>query len=340
MAKPGIFIFRPSPSPRLLPFSSGARKGGWQEAFMALKDETAKNVNPVFILISFPAICYTTRISITLLMYLTEVDMQITLPSGVRLRYDDEGTGRPVILLHAFPLSAALWRVQLTSLRDRMRMIAPDLRGFGGSGGNPPAQSLDDYASDVLELLDALGLDQVVLAGLSMGGYIAFALLRRAPERISGLLLADTRATADSDEVRATRAANAELVLREGSAALASRVLPNLVAPQASEALRAELLQIAAANPPEGIAAALHAMAARPDSTSLLANIRVPTTVVVGAEDALTPPAEARTMHEAIPESRFVVIPGAGHLSAIERPAEFNLALVELVMKVDALQQQ
>lgn len=264
------------------------------------------------------------------------VAMEVTLPTGVQIRYDDVGIGQPVVLLHAFPLSAALWRAQLTTLTDRFRMIAPDLRGFGGSPPAPLPQSLDDYADDVLALLDALQIEQAIIGGLSMGGYIAFALLRRAPERISGLLLADTRATADSDATRATRAVNAEIALREGSAALAERLLPNLLAPQASEALRAELLAIAAANPPAGVAAALHAMAARPDSTPLLSQIRVPATVVVGAEDTLTPPSEARTMHEAIAGSRFVVIPGAGHLSAIERPAEFNLALVELVMQVAA----
>ncbi|WP_322820083.1 alpha/beta fold hydrolase [Chloroflexus sp.] len=262
--------------------------------------------------------------------------MHVTLPHGVQLRYDDAGSGQPVVLLHAFPLSAALWRAQLSTLSDRMRMIAPDLRGFGGSLATPLPQSLDDYATDVLALLDTLNIERAVLAGLSMGGYIAFALLRRAPERISGLLLADTRATADSEETRAARAVNARIALEEGSAALAGRMLLNLVAPGASEALRAELLSIAAANPPEGIAAALHTMAARPDSTPLLAEIRVPTTVVVGAEDTLTPPAEAQVMHSAIADSRFVVIPHAGHLSAIERPAEFNLALVELVMRVEA----
>ncbi|WP_298816196.1 alpha/beta fold hydrolase [Chloroflexus sp.] len=260
----------------------------------------------------------------------------LSLPTGAQLRYDDVGSGTPVVLLHAFPLSAALWRAQLTTLSDRFRMIAPDLRGFGGSALTPAPQSLDDYADDVIALLDALGIGQAIFAGLSMGGYIAFALWRKAPERFSGLLLADTRATADSEEARATRAANAELVLQEGSAALAERLLPNLVAPQVSPALLAELKAIAAANPPAAIAAALHAMAARPDSTPLLNQIRVPVTVVVGDEDRLTPPAEARVLHEGIAGSRLVVIPGAGHLSAIERPAEFNLALTELVMRVEA----
>ncbi|MEF3273052.1 MAG: alpha/beta hydrolase [Chloroflexus sp.] len=261
----------------------------------------------------------------------------LLLPTGAQLRYDDVGSGTPVVLLHAFPLSAALWRAQLTTLTDRFRMIAPDLRGFGGSAPTPTPQSLDDYAADVIALLDSLEIKQAIVAGVSMGGYIAFAMWRQAATRISGLLLADTRATADSEETRAARAANAELVLREGSAALAERLLPNLIAPQASPTLRAELQAIAAANPPAGIAAALHAMAARPDSTPILSQIRVPVTVVVGEEDRLTPPDEARALHENIAGSRFVVIPGAGHLTAIERPAEFNLALAELVMRVEAL---
>jgi 3-oxoadipate enol-lactonase len=245
------------------------------------------------------------------------VDLQIT----------DVGSGPPLLLLHAFPLSRALWRAQIAEFAATHRVIAPDLRGFGLTPPAAPAHGLDDYADDVPALLDRLQLPRVTLVGLSMGGYIAFALLRRAPERIERLILADTRAAADSDAVRAARAVNAELVLTQGSAALADKLLPGLVAPGTSPALLAELHAVAAANPPQGSADALLAMAVRPDNSDLLPTIAVPTTVIVGEHDTLTPPAEAQRMAAAIPNAQFIQIAGAGHLSAIEAPAAFNAAL-------------
>lgn len=247
------------------------------------------------------------------------------------LSFTDVGRGRPLLFVHAFPLSRALWRAQIAALTATQRVIAPDLRGFGATPPAAAANGLTDYADDLLALLDRLALNQVTLVGLSMGGYIAFELLRRAPHRITGLLLADTRAAADSDAVRAARAVNAGLALSAGSAALADTLLPGLVAPQTSPGLLAELHAVAAANPPQGLATALQAMAARRDNSDLLPTINVPTTVLVGEHDGLTPPAEARRMAEAIPGAQFIQIAGAGHLSAIEAPQSFNAALFALL---------
>ena len=166
-----------------------------------------------------------------------------------------------------------------------------------------------------------------MLVGLSMGGYVAFAMLRRHRARIAGLVLADTRPQADSDEARAAREANARLVESQGIAALVEKLLPGLLSPNAPEAVREEVRRIAAANRPAGVAAALRAMAARPDSTDLLPTIGVPTLVVAGAEDSLTPPDVARAMAAAIPGAGYVEIAGAGHLSNLEQPEAFTAAL-------------
>jgi pimeloyl-ACP methyl ester carboxylesterase len=252
---------------------------------------------------------------------------------GVQIAYRDEGTGRPLLLIHAFPLSGTMWDRQVAALARSYRLIVPDLRGLGASQIVPGTSSLDQYADDLAGLLDQLGLgsQRVALGGLSMGGYIAFAFLRRYHERIDALLLADTRAQADSEEGRQGREKNARLAEEQGPGAIADQMLPKLLAPQASDDLRAEIRRIIEANDRAGIAAALRSMAARPDSTPLLATIDVPTLIIVGAEDGLTPPSDARAMHAAIGGSRLVEIEGAGHLSNMEAPEEFNAAVRTLL---------
>jgi pimeloyl-ACP methyl ester carboxylesterase len=250
-----------------------------------------------------------------------------TMLNGIRMHYTDEGAGPAVVLLHAFPLSGAMWRPQAAALRDRYRLIVPDLRGFGGSDAPPGSYTMEQQADDVVALIDQLGLEQVALCGLSMGGYIALALMRSHPARVRALALCDTRAGADSEEGKAGREGNARLAEERGPAAIADKMIPGLVAPAAPEALRDELRALVLANSADGIAGALRGMAQRPDSAPGLAAIAVPTLVVVGAEDTLTPPAEARALHAAIAGSRLVEIAGAGHLASMERPAEFTAAL-------------
>jgi pimeloyl-ACP methyl ester carboxylesterase len=252
---------------------------------------------------------------------------------GVQLAYRDEGAGRPLLLIHAFPLSGVMWDRQIAALAPGYRVIAPDLRGFGASQIVPGTASLDQYARDLAGLLDQLGLEStpVAVGGLSMGGYIAFAFLRRYRERVSALILADTRAQPDTEDARRTREQNARLAEEQGPGAIADQMLPKLISPDAPDALRAEVRRMIEANDRAGIAAALRAMAARPDSTPLLSEIAVPTLILVGAEDGLTPPSDAQAMHAAIPDSRLVELPGAGHISNLEAPDAFNAAVDDLL---------
>jgi pimeloyl-ACP methyl ester carboxylesterase len=250
---------------------------------------------------------------------------------GVQIAYRDEGRGRPLLLIHAFPLSGAMWEQQIAALSQSYRLIVPDLRGFGASPAVPSTTSLDQYADDLAGLLDQLGLQHVAVAGLSMGGYIAFALLRRHRERVDALILADTRSQPDTEDGRRTREENARLVEQQGPRAIADQMLPKLLSASAPEQLQAKVRRLIEANERAGIAAALRAMAARRDSTPLLATIAVPTLIVVGADDGLTPPSDARAMHAAIAGSQFAELPGAGHLANLEAPEAFNAVLADLL---------
>ncbi len=247
--------------------------------------------------------------------------------NDIRMAYSDVGSGSPVLFLHAFPLSGAMWQSQVEALRGSHHLIVPDLRGFGATDAPPGPYSMDQQADDLAALLDHLGLEQVTLVGLSMGGYIAFALMRRHPQRVCALVLADTRAGADNDEGKARREANARLAETQGAAAIAEQMIPNLVAPAAPQTVRDTLRQMIVANSSDGIAGALRGMAQRPDSTCDLAAIQVPTLVIVGAEDTLTPPADAKILHAGITGSRLVTLPDAGHMANLEQPAAFNAAL-------------
>jgi 3-oxoadipate enol-lactonase len=257
--------------------------------------------------------------------------MQAATINGIDLAYRDEGQGQPILFIHAFPLHSAIWEPQIAAFSQRHRVIAPDLRGLGASARGSGAASLDQHADDMAALLDQLGLDNVTVAGLSMGGYISFALWRRHRARIAALILADTRAGADSEEGKQGREKNARLAEEQGSGAIADQMLPKLLSANAPAALRDEVRQIIESNDRVGIAAALRAMAARPDSTPLLAAIDVPTLVIVGAEDALTPPSEAEAMFDAIPGCRLANIPLAGHISNLEAPEAFNTAIDEFL---------
>ena len=251
--------------------------------------------------------------------------------NGVQIAYRDEGRGRPLLLIHAFPLSGAMWERQIAALVGAYRLIVPDLRGFGASPAVSGTASLDQYADDLAGLLDQLGLEHVAVAGLSMGGYIAFALLRRHHERVDALVLADTRPQADTEDGRRAREENARLVEQQGPRALADQMLPKLLSSSAPEQLRAEVRRLIEGNARAGIAAALRAMAVRPDSTPLLASMAVPTLIVVGAEDTLTPPSDARAMHVAVAGSRLAELPGAGHHANQEAPEAFNPAVDDLL---------
>jgi 3-oxoadipate enol-lactonase len=249
------------------------------------------------------------------------------------LAHSDVGHGLPVVLLHAFPLNRSMWEPQIAALFGECRCIVPDLRGFGDSPKAGP-YSIDRYADDVVELLDAIQIDRAVIGGLSMGGYVALAIWRRHRSRVRALVLADTRAGADNAEGKQKRNDLIALAKAEGSIAIADKQITGLVGKSTREKqpeLVERIRSIMAGEAPEGIAGALEAMRERPDSTDMLTTIDVPTLIVVGDEDVVTPPKEARAMHDAIPGSRLEVVTGAGHLSNLERPATFNAALSDFV---------
>jgi pimeloyl-ACP methyl ester carboxylesterase len=255
--------------------------------------------------------------------------------AGAKLGYEVDGTGPPLVLLHAFPLNRAMWGPQVAALRDRFTVITPDYRGFGES--DPPAGplSMDDYAQDIVGMLDALGHRRVILGGCSLGGYVAFRVIARARERVGALILADTRAEPDTEEGRQRRQAAIERIEREGPMGFLEEFAANLVGPTTkaqrpgvAEALR----QIIGAPNPRGLTVALAAIAARPDSRPLLASITVPTLVVVGEEDALTPPASAEIIAGGIAGAKLAIIPAAGHLASLEVPEAFNRDVREFVL--------
>ncbi|HWQ13265.1 MAG TPA: alpha/beta fold hydrolase [Roseiflexaceae bacterium] len=261
--------------------------------------------------------------------------MQTAYINGTTLAYRDEGAGAPVVLLHAFPLSSAMWEHQIAALAGRFRVIAPDTRGLGASALGDTAVSMDTYADDVAGLLDHLRLARAAVTGLSMGGYIAFALLRRHRPRLAALVLANTRAQADTDEGRRAREESARMAEERGPGAVAEAMLPRLLSPGAPQPLRDEVRRMIEANPAAGIAAAQRAMAARPDSTPLLATIAVPTLVVGAGQDPIIPLEETRAMQAAIPGSRLLELPAAGHLSNLEAPEAFNQALLDFLTNMN-----
>ena len=251
------------------------------------------------------------------------------------MAYDDTGgSGATLVLLHGFPFDRRMWRGQLEALRDEFRVVAPDLRGFGETPAGDGDLRMDALADDVTALLDELKVERVVLGGLSMGGYVAFEFFRRFPERVRALILADTRPQADTEDGRRAREENAQRALKEGMAPIVESMLPKLLTDETRERGGEVVEGVRAmmqATSPDTAAAALRAMAVRRDQSDLLPSIQAPTLILVGDEDSITPPADAESMRAKIENSRLVVIKGAGHLSNVERPAEFNRALAEFL---------
>lgn len=260
----------------------------------------------------------------------------LTWIKGRQVGYDDVGSGDAVVFLHGFPHRRALWASQLGALMERARCIAVDLRGLGESEGDGP-WSMDQYADDVVELLDHLRIDRAVVCGVSMGGYVAFALWRRHPHRVRGLVLMDTKAGADTEEAAKKRRDMMALARERGSGAVADSMITGMVGkstrekcPEVVDAVH-RMLESA---PVSGVLGALEALVGRPDSTPTLPTITVPTLIVVGNEDVLTPVRESEYMHRKIADSRLEVISGAGHVSMVERPAAVNHLLSEYLAAV------
>jgi 3-oxoadipate enol-lactonase len=252
---------------------------------------------------------------------------------GARIAYDDIGHGEPVVFLHAFPLNRTMWAPQTSALAAEWRCLTIDTRGFGESPGSAPF-TMDRYADDIVAILDHAGIDRATVVGLSMGGYVAFALWRRAAERVRALVLADTRATADSPETIERRRELIAVARSEGVRAVADRQLIGLLG-KTTRARRPEVeataRTIAESATVDGIVGALEAMIARPDSTATLGTISVPTLFIAGEEDVITPPKDARAMHDAVLGSRLEMLARAGHLSNLEAPAAFTAVVSEFL---------
>jgi len=238
-----------------------------------------------------------------------------------------------LVLLHAFPLSAAMWEAQSDAFPG-WRVIAPDIRGFRGPDGpavqQPGEPTMQELATDVEHVLDSLGVPQAVIGGLSMGGYLTFALFRQAPARFKGLVLANTRASADSDEAKEGRRKMRALVERGGPAAVADDMLPKLLGAttrQDKPEVARHVRSLIEANSAEAIKGAIGAMMTRTDARPILAEIACPTLILAGEEDALIPVTAAEEMHRGIRDSQLVMLPRCGHLANLEQPDAFNAAL-------------
>jgi 3-oxoadipate enol-lactonase len=253
---------------------------------------------------------------------------------GIEMAYDVEGSGPPLLLLHGYPFNRSMWREQVEALQGGFRVITPDLRGMGETESTAEPAGMNEMAQDVAALLDELKIARVTLGGLSMGGYVSLAFARRFPLRVRALILADTRPQPDTDEARRGREEQAQKVLKEGMGAIADLILKKALAPATLSSrpeIAARVREMIHGTKPEGAAAALRGMAARSDQTDFLASILAPTLIIVGSEDQLTPRADAELMRREIRGSRLEVIDGAAHVSNLERPAEFNRALMDFL---------
>lgn len=254
---------------------------------------------------------------------------------GIKMGYDETGEGAPLVLIHGHPFDRSMWKPQTAAFGSKYRVITPDLRGYGESEVSSDKTTLEEFARDIAALLGALEADRLILCGLSMGGQIAFEFYRLFPEKIRALVLADTFAQLDDAERKQARYDTAERLVKEGMRDYAEEVLPKMIAPQTiaeQPDVRAHVLSMMRGTSPKGAAAALRGRAERPDYTALLAEINVPTLIVVGSLDEFTPVADAEFMRDRISGSKMAVIEGAGHMPNLENPAEFNRIVEEFLM--------
>lgn len=247
--------------------------------------------------------------------------------NGITIAYSDQGTGLPIVLLHAFPLNRTMWATQERLLSSQFRIITIDLRGHGESDTPLWRYTLEQSAGDVSALLGHLEIRRALFVGLSMGGYILFAFYRKYAARVKGLILADTKAQADTEEGKIGRVQLAQIAYKQGPSAIADVMIPKLLSPatiQTNPDLVQHVRAMIERNQISGIAWDLMAMAERPDSVPLLNRITCPTQIIVGELDQATPPSDSTLMAEHIPHARLAIIPHAAHLSNLEQPEAFN----------------
>jgi 3-oxoadipate enol-lactonase len=254
------------------------------------------------------------------------------------MAYDEAGSGTPVLLLHGFPFNRSMWHEQVEALTPRYRVITPDLRGHGETMVTGGPATMEEMARDVAALMETLEISRATVGGLSMGGYVALALYKLFPLRVRALMLADTRAQADTEEARENREQQAEKALNEGMGSVAEAMLPKLLSPRTMAQrpqVVARVREMIVNTKPEGAAAAQRGMAQRSDQFPFLWRIIAPTLIVVGREDAITPVSDSERMHREIGGSRLAVVEDAGHLSNLEQPESFNRVLTKFLRDLE-----
>jgi len=257
-----------------------------------------------------------------------------TLVNGISLAYDDCGAGQPLLLIHGFPLSRKIWAPQIASLSNRFRVIAPDLRGFGGSDAPEGPYSMELFSDDLVGLLDGLGIAKAAVCGMSMGGYVLLNMLQRYPDRVAAACFMVTKGGADDEAGKERRTMLSGEVLAKGAQAVAEPFSRILFAPGGEEArpkLFGEIMQIMLETRPQGLSAGLLAMRERKDYSDSLGGIRIPS-LVIGAElDKAIPAMESRKLAAALPDAKLVIVPDAGHMAGMEQPEAVNSALLSFL---------
>ena len=258
------------------------------------------------------------------------------------LAHREAGTGIPLVLIHAYPLDSAMWQQQLGALSGAFRVLVPDVFGFGESPLPAEEWTMDSMAEAIAALLDRLAIEgKIILGGLSMGGYIALSFAKRYPDRLRGLILADTRADGDSPEAKVARGETIEFVRKHSAAAQIEKMLPKMLSAN-TQVQRADIVEcvrtLGSKQSVPAVVAALAALRDRPDSTTALKSFDFPTLVMVGEQDAITPPALAEAMIRELKRGSLEVIPSAGHLSNLEAPEAFNFAVRNWLTTITALE--
>ncbi|MDO8462289.1 MAG: alpha/beta fold hydrolase [Deltaproteobacteria bacterium] len=255
------------------------------------------------------------------------------------IHYVDHGPreAMSVVLVHAFPLNHTMWNPQISALSAKHRVVAYDIRGHGESDAGDGQYTIELFVDDLMALLDHLKIKKTILCGLSMGGYIALRALERYPERFSALILADTRSEADSDEAKIKRSAALKLIKEKGVSVFAEGFVKPAFAPETfntNPQIIQTVKEMILKNPPLGICGSLLGLASRTDTTASLKEIKIPTLILVGEKDQITPPSASLSMKEKIQNAEMHLIPNAGHLSNLENPVEFNQRLISFIKEI------
>lgn len=252
-------------------------------------------------------------------------------PNKSFISYLDVGKGEPLVFIHAFPTDQRLWNAQREGLKNHFRVITLDLWGFGQSSPvTGQAMTMTDYAQEVKQLLDQLNIQKAIIGGESMGGYVALAFLEQYPERVTGLILADTQAITDNEETRAKREASAIDILQNGSASFINGFMPKALSKNASEETKQQLLTILQSQAREAFASALRGMALRHDTSQILAQTELPVLIITGEDDILISPEQSLAMHKLAKNSKLVTLKNTAHLANLEQAGAWNQAVIDM----------